>query len=221
MHFGELGTNSGRQEAPHPHMVLRDSTGKFVLVNDLGLDSIIVYSFDTATGRLAEVSRVASAPGAGPRRLAWRPNGNIVYSINELSNTMNTYKWDGNGCLSSLQEPVSTLPAGFRGNSGAGKLHVDAAGKFLYASNRGCDNIAIFSIDPGTFQLTVVDWVHTHGRQPRDFNFDPTGNMIHVGNQDSANIVSFKVNKTTGMLTPAGLYVSTPAPACIQFGFGT
>jgi 6-phosphogluconolactonase len=198
-------------------MALPDSTGKYVLVNDLGLDATIVYSFDTAAGRIAEVNRVAAAAGSGPRHLAWHPNGRILYSINELSNTLNAYMWDGNGGLSPVQENLSTLPAGFRGTSGAGEVMVDAAGKFLYASNRGNDNIVICSIDSSNFQLTVVGWVHTQGRTPRHFNFDPSGSFIHVGNQDSANIVTFKVDKTTGMLTPAGLYASTPAPACIQF----
>jgi 6-phosphogluconolactonase len=219
-HFGELGTNSGRQEAPHPHMVLPDSTGKYVLVNDLGLDATIVYSFDTGTGRMTEVSRVAATPGSGPRHLAWHPNGKIVYSIYELSNSLSTYSWDGNGNLSPLQENLSTLPAGFKGTSGAGEILVDSAGKFLYASNRGSDNIQISSIDPATSQLTVIGWVHTQGRTPRHFNFDPTGSYIYVANQDTANIVTLKVDKATGMLTPAGLYVSTPAPACIQFAFG-
>jgi len=215
-HFGELGPNAGRQEAPHPHMVLPDSTGAYVLVNDLGLDATIVYAFDA--GKITEVNRIASAAGAGPRHLAWHPNGRIVYSINELSNTLNTYVWDvNNGRLNTAQENVSTLPPGFRGTSGAGEVLVDAAGKFLYASNRGNDNIAIFSIDPSNSQLTAVAWVHTQGRTPRHFNFDPTGNFLHVCNQDSANIVTFKVDKSTGNLTPAGLYVSTTTPACIQF----
>ena len=116
-----------------------------------------------------------------------------------------------------MQENLSTLPAGFKGTSGAGEVLVDAAGKFLYASNRGNDNILICSIDAVSSQLTVMGWVHTQGRTPRHFNFDPSGNFINVGNQDSANIVVLKVDKTTGMLTPAGQYASTPAPACIQF----
>src|SRR6266849_347138 len=89
-HFGDLGTNAGRQEAPHPHMVLPDSTGKYVLVNDLGLDSTIVYSFDTAAGKMTEANRISAAAGSGPRHLAWHPNGRIVYSVNELSYTLNT-----------------------------------------------------------------------------------------------------------------------------------
>jgi len=216
-HFGNLGPNAGRQEAPHPHMVLADSTGKYVLVNDLGLDATIVYSFDTGNGRITEVNRVSAPAGSGPRHLAWHPNGKVIYSINELSNTINTYSWDGNGQLAAMQENLSTLPAGFKGNSGAGEILVDAAGKFVYASNRGNYNIVIFSVDAVNSLLTLVGWVHTQGRTPRHFNFDPSGSFIHVGNQDSANIVTYKVDKTTGMLTPAGLYISTPAPACIQF----
>ena len=216
-HFGELGPNASRQEAPHPHMVSVDPTGNFVLVNDLGLDATVVYSFDSSAGRLTEVSRTAAPAGSGPRHLAWHPNGKVVYSINELSNTINTYLWNGNGALIPQQLNLSTLPAGFKGNSGAGEILVDAAGKFVYASNRGNDNIAVYSIDPGNSQLSLIGWVPTQGRTPRHFNFDPTGNFIHVANQDSANIVTFKVDKTTGMLTPAGLYTSTVAPACIQF----
>jgi len=216
-HFGSLGPNAGRQEAPHPHMALPDSTGKYVLVNDLGLDATIVYSFDAATGRMTEANRIAAPAGSGPRHLAWHPNAKAVYSINELSNTINVYQWDGNGNLTPVQENVSTLPSGFKGTSGAGEILVDAAGKFVYASNRGNDNIVIYSIDPASYQLTVIGWVHTQGRTPRHFNFDPTGSFIHVANQDSANIVTFKVDKTTGMLTPANLYTSTTAPACIQF----
>jgi 6-phosphogluconolactonase len=216
-HFGGLGPNAGRQEAPHPHMMLPDSTGKFVLVNDLGLDATIVYSFDTGSGKMTEVNRIAATPGSGPRHLAWHPNGKVVYSINELGNVFNVYTWDGNGNLTPIQQDLSTLPAGFLGTSGAGEVMVDAAGKFLYGSNRGNDNIVICSIDPTSFQLTVLGWVSTQGETPRYFGFDPSGNFIHVANQNSANIVTFKVDKTTGMLTPAGLYASTVTPSCIQF----
>ena len=170
-HFGALGPNTGRQEAPHPHMVLPDSNGRWVLVNDLGLDTTFVYSFDAGTGKLTEVSRTAAAPGSGPRHLAWHPNGRFVYSINELANTLNTYLWNGNGNIIPMQENLSTLPAGFKGISGAGEVLVDAAGKYLYASNRGDDNILICSIDQATFQLTVIGSVPTQGRTPRHFNF--------------------------------------------------
>ncbi len=216
-HFGDLGPNSGRQEAPHPHMVLVDSTGKYVLVNDLGLDAVIVYAFDTESGKLTEINRIDAKPGSGPRHLAWHPNGRVVYSIHEFSNSITTYNWfASSGDLNTVQE-ASTLPSGFKGNSACAEVLVDKEGKFLYASNRGNDSIAIFSIDPTVFTLTLLGLVHTQGRTPRHFNFDPTGNFILSANQDSANIVAYKIDKTTGMISPAGQYASYPAPTCIQF----
>ena len=216
-HFGDLGPNTGRQEAPHPHMVLVDSTGKYVLVSDLGLDAIIVYAFDTSNGKLTEVNRVDAKPGSGPRHLAWHPNGRIVYSIHEFSNSITTYNWFASSGTLGIAQEVSTLPDGFKGNSACAEVLVDKEGKFLYASNRGNDSIAVFSIDPTLFTLTMLGLVHTQGRTPRHFNFDPTGNFLLSANQDSANIVSYKIDKTTGMISPAGLYASYPAPTCIQF----
>ena len=219
-HFGALGPNAGRQEAPHPHMALPDSTGKYVLVNDLGLDVTIVYAFDTGAGK-----NDRGEPHRGPRRsrsqvhlVHGTPTAKSFTSINELGNIFNVYLWDGNGNLSPLQQSVSTLPAGFWGPA-AGEIQVDAVNKFLYGSNRGSDNIVVCSIDPATYQLTVMNWVHTQGETPRHFNFDPSGNFIHVLNQGTGNIVTFKVDKSTGGLTPAGLYAATPAPACIQFQY--
>ena len=107
--------------------------------------------------------------------------------------------WDGNSGTYSVYRKISApCRPDFKGTSGAGEMLVDAAGKFLYGSNRGNDNIVICSIDPASFQPTVIAWVHTQGETPRHFNFDPTGNFIHVANQDSANIVTFKVDKSTG-----------------------
>src|SRR5262249_895660 len=118
-HFGNLGPNAGRQETPHPHIGSVDPTGNLVLANDFGLDPPFIYSFDTAAGNLTEPNRITATPGSGPRHLAWHPNGKIVYSINELSNTLNTYQWNGNASLVAIQENLSTLPAGFKGTSGA------------------------------------------------------------------------------------------------------
>ena len=112
---------------------------------------------------------------------------------------------------------VGVLISGCGSSGSSTPTATTPAGKFLYGANRGNDNIVICSIDPSTFQLTVLGWVPTQGETPRHFNFDPSGNFIHVGNQNSANIVTFKVDKTSGMLTPAGLYASTVQPSCIQF----
>jgi 6-phosphogluconolactonase len=218
-HYGDLGPNSSRQEAPHPHVISFDPTGNYVLVNDLGLDATIVYSIDTSAGQLTEVSRFYATPGTGPRHLAWHPNGNIVYSEKELNSAVDVLMWLGNGSLTAVQTDVSTLPAKYQGPFAGAEIMVAPSGKFLYTSNRGHDSIAIFSIDPGTSKITLMGFQATQGETPRMFNFDPSGKFIHVTNQGSSNIVSYSVDATTGLLTPTGQYIASGTPVCIQFAY--
>jgi 6-phosphogluconolactonase len=218
-HYGDLGPNASRQEAPHPHIISFDPTGKFVLVNDLGLDATIVYSIDTTAGQLTEASRAAASPGSGPRHLAWHPNGNIVYSVKELNSAVDVWFWLGNGSLSAVQSDVSTLPAKYQGPFAGGEIMVAPSGKFLYTSNRGHDSIAIFSIDPATSKITLAGFQPTQGETPRMFNIDPSGKFLHVANQASSNIVSYSIDANTGLLTSTGQYLASGTPACIQFAY--
>ncbi len=218
-HYGDLGSNSGRQEAPHPHMVSFDPTGNFVLVNDLGLDATVVYSIDLNSGKLTEVSRYITTAGTGPRHLAWHPNGKVVYSIKELNCAVDTFLWTGNGALGNIQSDVSALPKGYKGPLAGAEILVAPSGKFLYTSNRSHDSIGIFSIDPATSQIAVIAWTPTQGETPRAINFDPSGQFIHATNQGTGNIVSFSVDATSGLLTPTGQYIATGQPTCIQFAY--
>jgi len=171
-HLGDLGPNTGRQEAPHPHMVLPDPTGKDVLVNDLGMDATFVYSLDQTAGRLTLVNTTFSTPGAGPRHLAWHPNGKILYSLNELNNSINLHGWDvSNGTLTSVQSDLTTLPPQFKGVSSCAEVLVAASGNFVYAPNRCHNSIATFAVDPINSRLTILGWTATQGEGPRHFNF--------------------------------------------------
>jgi 6-phosphogluconolactonase len=51
------------------------------------------------------------------------------------------------------------------------------------------------------------------------FNLDPSGKFLHVANQSSSNIVSYRIDATTGMLTATGQYLASGTPACIQFAY--
>jgi 6-phosphogluconolactonase len=218
-HYGDLGPNASRQEAPHPHIISFDPSGKYVLVNDLGLDATVVYSIDTTAGQLTEANRVSASPGSGPRHLAWHPNGNIVYSVKELNSSIDVWMWLGNGALSAVQSDVSTLPANFKGPLAAGEIMVAPSDKFLYSSNRGHDSIAIFSIDQSSYKITLAGFAPTQGETPRMFNIDPSGKFLHVANQASSNIVSYSIDASTGMLTSTGQYLASGTPACIQFAY--
>ena len=121
------------------------------------------------------------------------------------------------GSLTQIQE-VGTLQAGFTGTSAPAQLQVDRAGRFLYSSNRGADNIAVFAIDAAKGTLTPVQHMPTQGKTPRDFNLDLTGRYLFVGNQVSDNVVLFRVDAKTGRIKAAGKVVeNVPEPACIVF----
>jgi 6-phosphogluconolactonase len=210
------GPNAERQTSPHAHCILTDLDNHRVLAADLGNDGILVYRFDdrsmSSTG-----TRVATKPGAGPRHLAFHPNGRFLYVINELDSTLGVYAYDAE--RGSLAE-VQVTPASPNGTAAANHpadVHVATSGRFLYASNRGDDTIAVFAIDPSSGQLTAVQQVSTGGRTPRNFALDPTGKFLLAANQRSDSILSFRVDTDTGRLTPTGHLVELPIPVCIRF----
>jgi 6-phosphogluconolactonase len=127
------------------------------------------------------------------------------------------FAWDSaRGALTEIQT-VSTLPADFKGVNNCAEIRVHPDGKFLYASNRGHDSLAMFAIDAATGLLTLVEHIPTHGKTPRNFEFDPAGRWLLVTNHDSDNAVVFRVGKNTGRLTQVGEPVYIPYPFCERF----
>jgi 6-phosphogluconolactonase len=137
--------------------------------------------------------------------------------MEELTGTVSVYNIEKDGDLSLIQN-VSGLPPDFIGTVGSADIHVSPDGKFLYCSNRGESNtIGIFSINASNGQLFGVDHQSTLGKTPRNFNFDPTGNFLLVANQNSDEIVIFKRDKETGLLTDTGKRISVSKPVCLKW----
>lgn len=208
-----------RVEQPHakPHYNPFDPSGDFVVVPDKGLDCIFSYRFKD--GRLipAEVPFITTRETAGPRHLAFHPSRAFAYVVNELDSTVTTYRYDvTRGALEPLQI-LSTLPKNFTGNSRASEIAVDAQGRFVYASNRGYDSIAVFAIDASRGLLSYVTAVPTQGRTPRFFAISPNGRYIFALNEDSDSIVSFSVDDDRGVLIPNGHQVRAGSPVCMIF----
>jgi 6-phosphogluconolactonase len=211
--------NPNRQKHPFPHSCNFDPTGNFVLVPDLGVDKVYIYKFDAAQRALTEASppTVAVAPGSGPRHLSFHPNGKFAYLVNEMGGTVIAYAWDAaQGQLLPLQT-VSTLPPGYHGVNTSAEVRIHPNGRFLYASNRGPDDLAIFEINPAAGTLTSVGYQSTQGKGPRDFRIDPTGQFLFAANQDSDTVVIFRINADTGALTPTGDVLHVPTPICVTF----
>lgn len=209
-----------RQAGPHAHAVTIDRANRYVFVPDLGLDKVVIYAFDQATGRLTPNARqpfVTTAPGAGPRQMVMHPGGAFAYLINELDSTMTAFRYDADaGVLEPLQT-LSTLPAGFSGHSTCAEVQISPDGRFLYGSNRGHDSIAVFAIEAGTGLLSPRGHESTRGRIPRNFEISPDGSVLAAANQDSNSIVMFRIDRDTGMPVATGHVAEAGTPICVRF----
>jgi 6-phosphogluconolactonase len=208
-----------RQTKPYAHSIVTDPANRFVLVPDLGVDKMFIYRFDASSGALRpnDPPFVTVKPGAGPRHVVFHPNGHWVYLIHEMGSIVTLYDWDAaRGALKEVQT-VSTLPEGWKGVSTCSEMLIHPNGKFLYASNRGHDSIALFDIDAQTGRLKMVSTFPTLGKTPRNFAFDPTNRWLLVTNHESNNAVVFAMDEKTGRLTPHGQPVSVPYPFCERF----
>jgi 6-phosphogluconolactonase len=210
---------AGRQDGPHAHMIRATPDGRYVLATDLGADRIFVFRLNLESGQLepndAGAASAASAPGTGPRHFAFAPDGRTLYVINELASSLTAWAWDaGSGSLNQI-ETVSMLPEGFDGTNSGAEVVVSPDGRFVYASNRGHDSIAIFAVGEGG--LTLVGHESTQGKSPRGFALDPTGAWLLAANQRSDSIVVFRRDPATGRLNATDQVVHSPTPVAIVF----
>lgn len=217
------GTNPQRQEGPHAHSIDVSPDNRFAIVDDLGLDETLVYLFDSAKGSLAGddskfTTTIAKGDaGAGPRHLAFHPDGKFAYVINEMQSAISVFRFDApTGALQRLQT-ISSLPKDFSGHDDAAEIKVHPSGKFLYASNRGHDSIAVFAIDEHIGTLTPVEYASTKGASPRYFEIAPSGHLLFAANEKSDNIVVFRIDPQTGRLTPRGKVLKVAQPVCVIF----
>jgi 6-phosphogluconolactonase len=229
---GATGPNKERQQAPHAHWIETSPGNRLIYVADLGLDRVLIYDFDAATGTLTPSEPLPSngfptkrahqplsatlSPGAGPRHVAFSPDGSIIYVLGELQSTVAVFVPEALHGFFNAQQ-ISTLPKGYSGRNDAAEIAFHPNGKFLYTSNRGHDSIAIFALDPAKGTLALVAHVSTGGKQPRHFAIDPSGKYLLAENQLSNSIVVFKIDSATGGLTPTGQVVDVPSPVDIAF----
>ncbi|NMO96322.1 lactonase family protein [Paenibacillus lemnae] len=211
-HSGK-GAREDRQSEAHPHSVFHDPNREFVIVCDLGMDSINLYRLKE--GKLVTHREVIMPPGAGPRHVTFHPNGKWMYAVNELNNTITFFAYDSTFGDLKTRQHISTLPSGVvMEDSTAAQLAISPCGRFLYASNRGHDSIVQMNINPETGMLEAVNWVPSGGKNPRHFHMVPGGYLLSA-NQDSNCIVSYQINKETGGLKETGFSLEVPRPVCI------
>lgn len=218
--FVDKVTHSGQsvhknQQSPHAHYFDLTPDKKYLVACDLGTDEVYTYVLNDEQ-KLKEVSVFKANPGSGPRHLAFHPNGKIAYLFAELSSDVITLSYNPeNGSFEHLQT-LSSIPDDHTDFNGGAAIRVTSDGKYLYASNRGHDSIVVYKIEEdGT--LTLIEYVSTEGKVPRDFNIDPTETFLVVGHQDSDNLTLFERNTTDGTLTLLQKDIAAPEVICVKF----
>ena len=217
-HVGR-GPNAQRQEGAHAHSVDFVADDRLLLSCDLGNDRVYVYRHDPRTGTIAahKPAFVGLEPGAGPRHLAVHPSGRYVYVLTELTSHVAMFAWNPAAGTLVQRQSVATVPLGTPASNSTAEIFVHPNGRFVYASNRGHDSIAVFSVDARDGRLTRLANTPTGGNVPRHFAVDPSGRWLLAANQRSNSIVTFAIDAARGTLTPNGATLAVPRPVCVAF----
>ena len=212
------GKNVQRQKGPHTHGAIISDDNRYLFVTDLGIDKVMIYSFDATTGKLTPAKQVfvQSVPGSGPRLFTFHPNNKFAYLIEELTGTVSVYKYK-KGRL-DVKQLISTMRQNDTLFAGSADIHVSPDGKFLYASNRGdVNSIAIYTVNKKDGTLTSIGHQSTLGKTPRNFSLDPSGKFLLCENQNSDEIVIFNRDINTGLLADSGKRIAVGKPVCIKW----
>ena len=217
MSTGALGPNKTRQEKPHPHSLTYSPDNRFAYVCDLGRDKVLRFKVDPSAGTLTPDGEFATAAGDGPRHSKFTADGKHFYVINELAGTVTHYTRDPATGAISAADSTSTLPDDFKGGNTTAEIRIHPSERFVYGSNRGHDSIAVFARNPGDGSLKRIQIISSGGGHPRNFSLSPDGSWLICANRDANNIVVFKVDPATGLLTATGHSATVPQAVCVLF----
>jgi 6-phosphogluconolactonase len=213
------GPNPARQETAHAHQILTDLDGNHVFGVDLGADKVNVLNLNPGTGVLSPntVPFAPVASGSGPRHMAFHPDRQHAYVLDELVSSITAFDYDPARGAFIWKQTISTLPDDFTGSNSTAEIRVHPSGRFLYNTNRGHNSVTMFAIDTSTGELDVIGWESTRGEWPRGMNIDPSGTFLYAANQNTDTVAVFRIQDSNGKLKFSTL-VNTPTPVDVEFG---
>jgi 6-phosphogluconolactonase len=207
-----LPTDVVEHSKRHAHMVVTDPAGRWVLAVHLGAGTVSTYHLDLGSGRLELRSQARLHPGAGPRHLAFHPDGTTVYVVNELDSTMTACGFEAESGRLTPGATVRTLPEEAVGENYPSAIRVAPDGRFVYVGNRGHDSIGVLSTEPSP---RLVATYPSGGEFPRDLAFGRDGRLLWVANERGDRIVGLAVDPTDGSLSSTSLSLQLPKPTCV------
>lgn len=213
------GVNAARQEGPHVHIAMLSPDEKYLLYSDLGTDKLSVMRYHASRPQPltpANPAFVSVTDGEGPRHIVFSQDKKHVYMVTEMGSAVHVFDYD-NGKLKEKQS-ITLLRDGFKGQTAGAAIHISPDGRFLYASNRlETNEISVYAIDPDNGSLIFAQRVSSYGKNPRDFAIDPSGNFLLAANQDSDDIIIYRIDKSNGKLNRIPTIVQIGNPVCLKF----
>ena len=206
--------------AAHAHSIQADRSSRFVYVPHTNpFNEINQFRFDAVTGVLTPNDPASYSPPTpeGPRHICFHPTLDVMYSVNENGSTVSAHQMDAQtGALEGFQT-VTTLPEGYDGpENTCAEIKITPTGRYLYASNRGHDSIAGYSVSETTGELRPLGQTATE-KTPRMFNLDPTGSYLCAVGQDTGGLASYRIDPSSGVLEPLEVHQVGGGPAWLEF----
>ena len=212
-----------RQTSAHAHCACFDIVSNKLLVCDLGLDQVKVYSLQKNNDSFNAIEQqiITLPAGSGPRHICFDDNYAYGFIINELTGSVTIIKhsaekkeYEINGTFDT-RVPLSE--SSINTDLGGAAIRVSACGKFIYTSMRSDNTIRLFEFDPIQESLNYIASCPTGGRTPRDFSIDPTGKWLLLAHQDSDTISIFNVNSYNGTLSFHKTVNNIESPVCLAW----
>ena len=202
------------------HSIKTDATNTIAYLPHTGPNAVYQYRFDEKTGTLTSMEPpLREAPSeptiAGPRHYTFHPRLNVVYFVNELGSSVTVWPYDRKtGALGQPVQTIGTLPPGFAAKNTCADIHISADGRYVYASNRGHDSLAVYRVGDDRGALELIEIVSTE-KTPREFDLDNTGNYLYAAGQNSGKLAAYRRYPGSGRLFPIDTYDAGKAPAWV------
>jgi len=207
------GPNEDRQDKAHTHYIQQTPDLKYAVAVDLGADEVITFKFsDNGLDRVGELKLPA---GVGPRHLTFHNNGQYAYVFTELSNDVFVLKYNDGDF--EILEQHHAVPDDFTDNTQGAAIRLSHDNKFVYASNRGHQSIAVFKVEGDGSRLSLVEMTDCGGDWPRDFNITRSDRFLVCAHEVSGNVSLFERDRETGQLTLLENDKQAAEGVCVQF----
>jgi len=203
----------------HPHQVMLDRSGRFLIVSVQGrlqgIGQVVVFEIDSENGLLQQVCSAVSRAIAEPRHCVVSPDNRFCYGVNEKDYTVTEYAFDSQTGLLSPCRILQTLTETYVADGWASGIASDSKGRFLYVSDRKRNSITIFLVDAKSGSLTKIGESPSYGQQPRFISVGADDDALIIANELSDNIVCLPVDPVSGLLGAPVSGVDTGSPVCV------